>query len=244
MLLVIDNYDSFTYNLVQYLGTLTIKPDDFHILVRPRPGVADRTHRAGADRRLPHADDGAGGSGGADAPLVARHGTPLTVLFGSNLGTAESIAAKLAQEGTERGFAVTLGALDDHVDDLPHGGAVLIVCSSYNGTPPDNAAAFCRWIRGAADGAADGVAYTVFGCGNTEWAATYQAVPTLLDEQLAAHGGRRIRAARRGQRGRRLRRRLPRLARRAVVRPGHRLGPARRGAARPRRPPARGCRSR
>ena len=55
----------------------------------------------------------------AAAPLVARHGTPLSVLFGSNLGTAESIAAKLAQEGTERGFAVTLGALDDHVDDLP-----------------------------------------------------------------------------------------------------------------------------
>ena len=46
---------------------------------------------------------------------------------------------------------------------------------------------------GAADAAAEGVAYTVFGCGNTEWAATYQAVPTLLDEQLAAHGGRRVR---------------------------------------------------
>ena len=125
-------------------------------------------------------------------PHVARHGTPLSVLFGSNLGTAESIATRLAQEGTERGFDVTLGALDDHVDDLPRDGAVVIVCSSYNGTPPDNAAAFCRWIAGAADGAADGVAYSVFGCGNTEWAATYQAVPTLLDDQLAAHGGRRV----------------------------------------------------
>jgi cytochrome P450/NADPH-cytochrome P450 reductase len=126
-------------------------------------------------------------------PLVARHGTPLSVLFGSNLGTAESIATRLAQEGTERGFDVTLGALDDHVDDLPPDGAALVVCSSYNGTPPDNAAAFCRWITGADDGAADGVAYTVFGCGNTEWAGTYQAVPTLLDDQLAAHGGRRVR---------------------------------------------------
>ena len=34
------------------------------------------------------------------------------------------------------------------------------------------------------------MAYTVFGCGNTEWAATYQAVPTLLDGQLEAHGAR------------------------------------------------------
>ena len=114
------------------------------------------------------------------------------MLFGSNLGTAESIATRLAQEGTERGFDVTLGALDDHVDDLPTDGALLVVCSSYNGTPPDNAAAFCRWISDAAPAAADDVAYSVFGCGNTEWAATYQAVPTLLDERLAAHGARRV----------------------------------------------------
>jgi len=32
----------------------------------------------------------------------------------------------------------------------------------------------------------------VFGCGNTDWAATYQAVPTLIDTQLEAHGAARI----------------------------------------------------
>jgi cytochrome P450/NADPH-cytochrome P450 reductase len=32
----------------------------------------------------------------------------------------------------------------------------------------------------------------VFGCGNTEWASTYQAVPTMLDQQLEAHDGRRL----------------------------------------------------
>jgi cytochrome P450 / NADPH-cytochrome P450 reductase len=167
--------------------TLTIKPDDFHILVRPREGVRiEQTAPAAEAVRTPT-------PAAAPAVHVDRHGTPLRVLFGSNLGTAESIATRLAQEGTDRGFAVTLGALDDHVDDLPHDGAAILVCSSYNGTPPDNAAAFCRWITGAPADAAQGLAYTVFGCGNTEWAATYQAVPTLLDEQLAAHGGRRVR---------------------------------------------------
>jgi cytochrome P450/NADPH-cytochrome P450 reductase len=125
------------------------------------------------------------------APLVAPHGTRLSVLFGSNLGAAEAIATRLAHEGAERGFAVTLGALDDHADDLPTGAAI-VVSSSYNGTPPDNAAAFCTWIRTADPKAADGVAYTVFGCGSTEWASTYQAVPTLLDTELEAHGGRRV----------------------------------------------------
>jgi cytochrome P450/NADPH-cytochrome P450 reductase len=168
--------------------TLTMKPDGFHIQVHPRADVhLDRGAPVAAAERSVVVPET------APAPLVARHGTPLSVLFGSNLGTAESIATRLAQEGTERGFAVTLGALDDHVDDLPRDGAALIVCSSYNGTPPDNAAAFCRWIRGAPTDAAAGLVYTVFGCGNTEWAATYQAVPTLLDEQLAAHGGRRVR---------------------------------------------------
>ena len=166
--------------------TLTVKPDDFHIQVRPREGV--RIERAASADEQAAAVTAATVSDAAPAPHVARHGTPLSVLFGSNLGTAEGIAIRLAQEGTERGFDVTLGALDDHVDDLPRSGAVIVVSSSYNGTPPDNAAAFCRWITGADAGATDGVSYTVFGCGNTEWAATYQAVPTLLDTQLKITG--------------------------------------------------------
>src|SRR3954466_3584633 len=169
--------------------TLTMKPDGFHIQVHPRADVhIDRGAPVAAAERAVAVPEA------APAPLVARHGTPLSVLFGSNLGTAESIATRLAQEGTERGFAVTLGALDDHVGDLPAGGALLVVCSSYNGTPPDNAAAFCRWIASAPAGAAAGVTYSVFGCGNTEWASTYQAVPTLLDRELAGHGGERVHA--------------------------------------------------
>ena len=164
--------------------TLTIKPDDFRVLVRPRPDVR-------IDRSAPAAEQRPAATAPVTAPSVDRHGTPLAVLFGSNLGTAESIAVKLAQEGTGRGFDVTLGALDDHVDDLPRTGAAIIVCSSYNGTPPDNAAAFCRRLRDAGE-LGDGVAYTVFGCGSTDWAATYQVVPTLIDEQLAAHGARRV----------------------------------------------------
>jgi cytochrome P450/NADPH-cytochrome P450 reductase len=188
-----DLVDHLDYQL-KTKTTLTVKPDEFRIMVRPRTDVR-------IDRAVPAAETEAAtaiGTAGIDAPagepapVVARHGTRLSVLFGSNLGTAEGIATRLAQEGTERGFDVTLGALDDHVDDLPSGGAAVLVSSSYNGTPPDNAAAFCRWLSGADERAAEGVAYTVFGCGNTEWASTYQAVPTLLDEQLEAHGGRRV----------------------------------------------------
>ena len=36
------------------------------------------------------------------------------------------------------------------------------------------------------------VRYAVFGCGNSDWAATYQSVPRMIDEQLAAHGARSV----------------------------------------------------
>ena len=182
--------DHLDYQLVTKT-TLTVKPADFRIRVRRRPDV--HIHR-GEPTEPARARAESSGAAPAAAPalLAPRHGTRLTVLFGSNLGTAESLAIRLAEEGAERGFDVTVGALDDHVDDLPVGGAVVIVSASYNGTPPDNAAAFCRWIASAAPDAAKGVSYSVFGCGNTEWAATYQAVPELIDAQLEQHGGQRV----------------------------------------------------
>jgi len=36
------------------------------------------------------------------------------------------------------------------------------------------------------------VRYAVFGCGNTEWATTYQLVPTAIDDGLHALGGQRL----------------------------------------------------
>ena len=82
-------------------------------------------------------------------------------------------------------------ALDDAVGELPTEGAVVVVTSSYNGEPPDNAGKFCTWLDGAS-ASATGVRYTVFGCGNRDWAATYQAVPTRVDAGLEAKGGTRV----------------------------------------------------
>jgi cytochrome P450/NADPH-cytochrome P450 reductase len=183
--------DHLNYQL-KIKSTLTVKPDEMRIRVLRR-----------ADRPLDHPAPAsapvsiAAPVGAAAAPAVAqrdRHGTPLLVLYGSNLGTAESLATTLAREGTERGYAVTVGALDEHVARLPDGGATIIVCSSYNGTPPENAGRFCSWLRDPAIGpdACAGAGYTVFGCGNTEWASTYQAVPKLLDTELTAHGAHRM----------------------------------------------------
>jgi cytochrome P450/NADPH-cytochrome P450 reductase len=176
--MVLQHFDLIDYTdyELRTKTTLTVKPDEFHIQVRPR-NIAFTQSEAPAEA-LPT----------ADTVVVNRHGTPLSILFGSNLGTAEGIAARLAQEATERGYAVTLGALDEAT--LPRPGTAIVVCASYNGLPTDNAVKFQHSLRNGID--LNGLNYTVFGCGNTEWAATYQAVPKEFDQALAAHGATRI----------------------------------------------------
>ena len=91
--------------------TLTVKPADFHIQVSRR---ADRP----LDQAEPITVSPAVQTAAKPAATNAHH-TPLAVLFGSNLGTAEGIANRLAQEGAEGGYEVTLGSLDEHVDHVP-----------------------------------------------------------------------------------------------------------------------------
>ena len=121
-----------------------------------------------------------------------RHGTPLLVLFGSNLGASEDIATRIARDATDRGYTARTAGLDDAVGELPTDGAAVVVTSSYNGQPPDNAAKFAAWMRRRRRPRAAGVRYTVFGCGNRDWAATYQAVPTRIDAALEARGATRV----------------------------------------------------
>jgi cytochrome P450/NADPH-cytochrome P450 reductase len=171
--------------------TLTIKPHNFHIKVKLRSG---RTATTSAAPARPAAAPAAQPAAAPAVPPVDGHHTPLLVLYGSNLGTAEGIAHTIAQDATSRGFVATVAALDEHVGELPKDGAVVVVTASYNGTPPDNAAKFCQWLRDPAlpADAFAGVAYTVFGCGNRDWSATYQAIPKLIDAELEKHGAKRL----------------------------------------------------
>lgn len=177
--------------------TLTIKPRGLNVRL---------DKRTDADRRLPAAEGPARARAStpdraserapteAPSPAIAAHGTPLRVLFGSNMGSAEAFAEQLAEAGRRGGFAVRVAPLDEHAEALPAQGATLIVCSTYNGKAPDNAAAFCAWLDrdDHAARAFEGVRYAVFGCGNRDWSTTFQAIPRRIDERLAALGATRL----------------------------------------------------
>jgi cytochrome P450 / NADPH-cytochrome P450 reductase len=177
--------------------TLTLKPDGLTIRVRLRRRQEQRAPDSTNPSGLSSSKTAASGNETQANPApaaIARHETPLLVLFGSNLGTAEELAQRIAQDGKANGFAATIAPLDDYARKLPQSGAVAIVSASYNGTPPDNAVHFCDWLddEGVAENALTGVSYSVFGCGNRDWAGTFQAIPRLIDEKLAAHGAHRL----------------------------------------------------
>lgn len=79
------------------------------------------------------------------------------------------------------------------VPQLPKSEPVVIVTASFEGEPADNARHFVEWISNIEDTKAfEGVKYAVFGCGNKDWAGTYQKIPKLIDGALETKGAQRI----------------------------------------------------
>lgn len=163
--------------------SLTLKPDAFTLRLARRTSGERRRATVSADRTT-----------AVGATTVSRAaGTALALLHGSNLGTCTGIAGDLAVDGDERGFATTVAALNDMAGKLAGSGdPVVIVAASYNGRPTDDAARFLAWTEELEPGSLQGLPYAVLGVGDRNWAATYQRVPQLIDERLAAAGAVRL----------------------------------------------------
>lgn len=135
--------------------------------------------------------------------LKELEGRKLVVLFGSNMGTCEDFADRMLRRGEAMGLSCSKAALDSlcpsqgqgqgvEVIDLPKGdeGLVLILTSTYNGQPPDNAKGFDEWLgTSAAVQRVQGVRFAVFGCGNRQWAATYLAFAQKVQDAFESLGG-------------------------------------------------------
>lgn len=75
---------------------------------------------------------------------------PLSILFGSQTGSAENLAKRIAKEAGKRGFAPTVHDLASYpTAQLASEERLLIVTSTYgDGEPPDNAKAFWNFLGG------------------------------------------------------------------------------------------------
>ncbi|KAI0198880.1 bifunctional P-450:NADPH-P450 reductase [Astrocystis sublimbata] len=179
------------YNLA-IKQTLTIKPDNFLMRAIIRDGLSPTQleHRLAGRGSIEESSkvhaNGKAATGG--------EGKKLTVLYGSNSGTCESLAQRLASDASRHGFSVDqVDCLDSANGALPKNQPVVIITASYEGEPPDNAALFCSWLTGLKDEKMlEGVDYTVFGVGHHDWSQTFHRVPKLVDEKLEENGASRL----------------------------------------------------
>lgn len=174
--MVLQNFDvklddpNYTLKVKQ---ALTIKPGDLYIRVAPR-----RNMEATAMDSMIHSQGAASGTkglafrpkGNGDAvqPQGSSAGKPMTILYGSNTGTCQAFAQRLASNAGAHGFNAEIKDMDSATESLPQGSPVIIITSSYEGQPPDNAARFMEWLQGRSKGSMAGVEYTVFGCGHSK----------------------------------------------------------------------------
>lgn len=167
--------------------TLTLKPEGLRIRARAR-----RTGTSLRRSAVPQTPQKALTPQAARRPAADGASTPLLILYGSNTGSSEAFANRIADEAPANGFAPTVAAMDDYAGNLPREGAIVVVTASYEGQPPDNARQFVSSVEALPEGALAGARFAVFGCGNRQWARTYQAVPKRVDAALARAGATRL----------------------------------------------------
>lgn len=151
---------------------LTIKPKGFYIRAIPRGGLTplqlearlvglcnsdSNNSKTASDRTKP-----------VVSPEQKQLGQKMNIYFGTNSGTCEFMARRLGSDAAARGFVASVEPLDIAKAALPKGIPVVIVVSSYEGEPPQNAGHFVKWVESMREAELEGVTYAVWGCGESE----------------------------------------------------------------------------
>ncbi|MDM0115178.1 cytochrome P450 [Variovorax sp. J22R133] len=178
--------DDPSYQL-EVAETLTIKPHGLMIRARSRGGDSFAMKSAIPSVTQALVKDA------PEAVQLQADAPRLAVLYGSNTGSSEMFARRIAADAPRQGYAATVATLDELAGTLAPGMSVIVVTASYEGQAPDNARKFLSWIESRPAGELTGVKFAVFGCGNRQWARTYQAIPRRMDDALAAAGAARFR---------------------------------------------------
>lgn len=178
-------------------STLTIKPEGFQIKVRRRTGLSSSVIPGSILSSQANGDHGENVRSGfpvrtksADLPVH------ISVLYGGNSGTCQSLAEDFQSKAVSHGLKTIIGSLDSGTENLSTDGPILIITSSYEGQPPDNAKKFVSWLEKTAaykeSNMFQGVKYAILGVGNSDWASTFFRIPKHVNDLLAQGGAQQI----------------------------------------------------
>ncbi|OGM45812.1 NADPH--cytochrome P450 reductase [Aspergillus bombycis] len=182
--------ENLSYNL-RIKQSLSIKPEGFYMKATLRRGL-DAAQLAsflnGGGEISSNALPTLNGEKKSNTD-VRSHVKPMHIFFGSNTGTCEALAQRLAKDSMGYGFAAKIENLNSAMEKIPRDSPVVFITASYEGQPPDNAAHFFKWLKGLREAELDGVNYAVFGCGHHDWSATFLRIPKAINGLIEKHGG-------------------------------------------------------
>lgn len=120
---------------------------------------------------------------------IEKHSGKIDVYFGSNTGTCENLSHRLHDDSKRFGFDATLSPLDAVASKggFDKDRLSLIVTSTYNGQPPNNAKKFARYCEQLKSNSLLGLKVAVIGIGNSNW-KSFQAFPLYIENALHSAG--------------------------------------------------------
>jgi sulfite reductase (NADPH) hemoprotein beta-component len=135
-----------------------------------------------------------------NALLEGLFGAPLTILFASDNGNAESLAKRLGNRGKARGLKTMVMAMEDYpIEDLPkEENVVLLTSTAGQGEFPQNGRAFWEAIKDNTELDLASVNFSVFALGDSHYwprkedKVYYNKPGKDLDKVLGNLGGKRL----------------------------------------------------
>ncbi|OLN89753.1 NADPH-cytochrome P450 reductase 2 [Colletotrichum chlorophyti] len=124
-------------------------------------------------------------------------GKDVVIFWGSQSGTAEGFANRLARELHQRFHLQTMSAdLSDYdaetIAQIPQAGLAIFIVSTYGeGDPSDNASLFWDWLTKLQDKPLASLRYAAFGLGNSNY-RYYNRVVDVVDKALEDGGASRL----------------------------------------------------
>ena len=135
-----------------------------------------------------------------DKMLESLYGAPMTILFASDNGNAESLAKRLGNRGKARGLKTTVMSMDDYpLEDLSgEENVVMITSTAGQGEFPQNGRVFWDGLKDNAEMDLSQIKYTVFALGDSHYwprkedKIYYNKPGKDLDTRVSFLGGKRL----------------------------------------------------